>query len=241
MDDREIEKATALEDRHWWYAARRKLLRAHFESLPPGLVVDVGAAGGGNGRVLRELGWRVLAAEYSEAGLSVARARGFMAMRADARQLPIKDASLDAVIAMDVLEHIDDDLRAANEIARTLRPGGTAFITVPADPTLWSSHDVALSHVRRYTRETLLRVVTEAGLVVDDLRSWNVLLRPAVVLRRRLNRSATGDSEMAPVHPALNRLLAGVTSLEERIPWLRKKAGVSLVMSARVPTRGLTS
>jgi SAM-dependent methyltransferase len=236
VDDREIDKATALEDEHWWYAARRKLLRSHFATLPAGIAIDVGAAGGGNARVLRDLGWQVVAAEYSERGLSVARARGFMSMRADARRLPVKDASVDAAVAMDVLEHIDDDALAATEIARVLRPGGTAFITVPADPKLWSAHDVALSHVRRYTREALLDVVAGAGLIVDDVRSWNVLLRPAVVVRRRLSRSATADSEMAPVHPALNRLLATVTDLEERMPRLRRRAGVSLVLTARAPS-----
>jgi SAM-dependent methyltransferase len=236
VDDREIEKATSLEDSHWWYAARRKLLHARFADVAPGIVLDVGAAGGGNGRVLRDLGWQVVAAEYSDFGLSVARSRGLSAIRADARRLPIRDSRVDAVIAMDVLEHIDDDRAAASEIARVLRPGGIAFITVPADPALWSAHDVALSHVRRYTRDSLLAVIDDAGLQVAEIRSWNVLLRPAVVMRRRLNRSAEGtDSEMAPVHPLLNRGLAGVTAIEERLPWLRRRRGVSLVLTAVAP------
>lgn len=236
MDDREIEKVTSLEDSHWWYAARRRLLHARFANETPGTVLDVGAAGGGNGRVLRDLGWRVIAAEYSDFGLSVARSRGLAAIRADARRLPLRDSSVDAVIAMDVLEHIDDDETAASEIARVLRPGGTAFITVPADPKLWSAHDVALSHVRRYTRESLLDVIIGSGLQVVEIRSWNVLLRPAVVLRRKLSRGAeAAESEMAPVHPLLNKGLAAVAAVEERFPALRKRQGVSLVLTAVAP------
>ena len=87
---------------------------------------------------------------------------------------------MDLVTAFDVLEHIEEDYLATAEITRVLRPGGTALIAVPADMALWSAHDVAVDHVRRYTRETLRTVIAKGGLVIEDMWSWNVLLRPAV-------------------------------------------------------------
>ena len=83
------------------------------------------------------------------------------------------------VTAFDVLEHIDEDYLAAAEIARVLQPGGTALIAVPCDMALWSAHDDAVGHVRRYARSELASLIQKAGLTVEQMWSWNVLLRPA--------------------------------------------------------------
>ena len=116
----------------------------------------------------------------------MAKARGISAIRADARDLPLKSAPpASLVTAFDILEHIDEDYLAAAEIARVLKPGGTALIAVPCDMALWSAHDDEVGHVRRYTRSGLVNVVQKAGLTVDEVWSWNVLLRPVVALRRK--------------------------------------------------------
>ncbi|MBQ0893939.1 class I SAM-dependent methyltransferase [Micromonospora sp. U56] len=235
MEATEIRKLAALEDTHWWYRERRALLARSLRRLAaagarPGRALDVGAAGGGNTRVLRAHGWRPVALEYSADGAGVARERGLDVIRADARHLPVGSASLGLVVAFDILEHFDEDHLAAAEIRRTLRPGGTTLIAVPCDMALWSAHDEAVGHVRRYDRESLRAVVEKAGLVVDELWSWNVLLRPVAAWRRR---TSTG-SDLGDLHPLVNLGLRTVVTAERYLP-VRSLPGVSLMLRAHRP------
>ncbi len=198
--------------------------------MTPGTALDVGAAGGGNTRVLQSLGWQAAALEYGADGAVVAHERGLPTVRGDATVLPFDRASLDLVVAFDVLEHLVDDVAAAREVLRVLRPGGLLLVAVPADPKLWSAHDEAVDHVRRYTRGTLTALLVRAGFDVGPMRSWNVLLRPAVWLRRK---QSTG-SDLSEMSPVLNATLGAVVWVERYLP-VRQLPGVSLMVSARRP------
>ena len=229
MDSAELRLLTSLEDRHWWYKERRAILKRELRRLPgPGLALDIGAAGGGNTRVLKAHGWQAAALEYSDSAVEVARSRGISVIRADARDLPVRSGTFGLVTAFDVLEHIDEDYQAAAEMTRVLQPGGAALIAVPCDMALWSSHDDAVGHVRRYSRPGLASVIEKAGLAIERLWSWNVLLRPAVALRRR---SSTG-SDLSEVSPPVNGLLTAVVVAERYLP-VKSWPGVSLMVRAR--------
>ena len=228
MECTEVRKLAALEDTHWWYRERRHLLARALDGLRPGDALDIGAAGGGNTRVLRERGWRPVALEYGPEGAEVAHERGLLTLRADATRLPIDDAALDLVVAFDILEHIEDDELAVREVARILRPEGTFLVAVPADPRLWSAHDVAVDHVRRYTRETLSSVLHRGGFEVVDMTSWNVLLRPVVALRRK---KASG-SDLDDLHPVVNSGLRAIIAAERYLP-VKRLPGVTLLVTAR--------
>lgn len=231
MDRAELRLLASLEDRHWWYRERRAILRRQLRRLPgPGRALDVGAAGGGNTRVLAAQGWQAVALEYSGSLADFTHARGISAMRADARELPVRSGTCGLVTAFDVLEHIDEDYLAAAEIARVLQPGGTALIAVPCDMALWSAHDEAVGHVRRYSRSELAALVQKAGLTMERMWSWNVLLRPVVAVRRK---SAAG-SDLEQVHPLVNGLLTGVIVAERYLP-VKSWPGVSLMVRARRP------
>jgi SAM-dependent methyltransferase len=232
VDTSEIQKLTALEETHWWYKERRALLDRELRRFAePGLALDVGAAGGGNTRVMEARGWRAVAADYSVQAVEVAQSRGLCGFRADARELPVRSGFLDLVTAFDVLEHIDEDYLVTAEIARVLKPGGTALIAVPCAMSLWSAHDVAVGHVRRYSQATLAQVIRRAGLDIDSMWSWNVLLRPAVALRRR--RTTASDLEAVP--PLVNRLLTSIIVAERYLP-TKSLPGVTLVVRARPAT-----
>ena len=84
MEGTEVRKLAALEDTHWWYRERRHLLARAIRGMRPGRALDVGAAGGGNTRVLRDAGWSAVALEYGADGAEVARGRGLHVLRADA-------------------------------------------------------------------------------------------------------------------------------------------------------------
>ena len=226
---------TSVEDRHWWYRERRAIIARELRGLgTPGLAIEIGAAGGGNSLVLREHGWDVLATDCHDAGVRIAQARGLDAIRADARDLPVDAGSYDLVVAFDVLEHIDDDHLAAREIYRVLRPGGTALIAVPCGVDLWSAFDVASGHYRRYTRDSLTVVVERAGLSIDRLWSWNVLLRPAVKLRRRNATEVVSEHDVGRVHPVVNAALGLVVRAERFLP-VTSLPGVSLMLRAHRP------
>ncbi|MGN6300622.1 MAG: class I SAM-dependent methyltransferase [Angustibacter sp.] len=230
MEGTEVRKLAELEDHHWWYRERRVLLERDLRGLRPGTALDVGAAGGGNTRVLRRLGWNAIALEYGHDGAQVAHERGLPTLRGDATALPVADGSLDLVVAFDVLEHLDDDDAAVREVRRVLRPGGRYLVAVPCDPRLWSAHDEAVGHVRRYTRATLSSLLVRGGFSLGPMRSWNVLLRPVVSLRRR---SSTG-SDLEAMSPVVNLGLRSIITAERYLP-VRSLPGVSLMVEARRP------
>ncbi|WP_374968676.1 class I SAM-dependent methyltransferase [Terrabacter sp. BE26] len=228
MEGTEVRKLAQLEDDHWWYRERRHLLAKAIAGLTPGHALDIGAAGGGNTRVLREHGWDAVALEYGQDGAQVAHERGLATVRADATRLPFSDAALDLVVAFDLLEHLHDDDTAVAEVRRVLKPTGTYLVAVPADPRLWSSHDEAVDHVRRYTRDGLVDLLRRGGFEVADVRSWNVLLRPVVAMRRR----HSSGSDLEDLHPAVNFGLRTVITAERYLP-VGNLPGVSLLVTAR--------
>jgi SAM-dependent methyltransferase len=228
VEGTEVRKLAALEDAHWWYRERRHLLATMLDGVPTGTAMDIGAAGGGNTRVLRSRGFSVTALEYGVDGAQVAAERGLAVLRGDATALPVADDSLDLVVAFDVLEHIVDDDAAVTEVLRVLRRDGRFLVAVPADPRLWSEHDVAVDHVRRYTRPTLRRVLEDNGFEITSLRSWNVLLRPVVALRRR----TSSGSDLDTVHPVVNLGLRTIVTLERYLP-VKTMPGVTLLAEAR--------
>lgn len=233
MDGTEVRKLAALEDNHWWYRERRVLLGRQLDALAGrgvkcGRAVDVGAAGGGNTRVLRDRGWAATALEYGSEGAEVACLRGIPVVRGDATSLPFDDQSQDLVVAFDVLEHIADDKSASAEMVRVLCPGGFALIAVPSDMELWSEHDVAVGHVRRYERRELADLLESSGFVLESLFSWNVILRPVAARRRR---RSTG-SDLVATSALVNAGLRAVITAERYLP-LGNLPGVSLMARAR--------
>ena len=230
METQEIHSLAALEDKHWWYRERRAVLRRELKGLVPGRALDVGAAGGGNTRVMRDRGWKTLSVDFSPAAVEIARQRGLDAIQADACDLPLGSCEYDLVTAFDVLEHIEDDHAAATELRRVLRPGGTALIAVPCDMALWSPHDEAVGHVRRYDRTGLEELMVKAGFVVDRLWSWNVLLRPVVSIHRRF----VSGSDLSETSALVNTVLSGVIVAERYLP-VRSLPGVSLMLRAHRP------
>ncbi|MFC4590298.1 class I SAM-dependent methyltransferase [Sphaerisporangium corydalis] len=225
-----IRRTVELEDRHWWFRERRAIVGRQLRRFEPGRALDLGGAGGGNARVLIEHGWDALVADQSETAVEFARERGLRAVQADACDLPLPDRDFDLVLAFDVLEHIENDHRALCEIVRVLRPGAVALIAVPCDMALWSSHDVAAGHHRRYTRTGLCALLNGGGLVVDRVWSWNVLMRPIVALRRR---NQTG-SDLTELPPVVNATLGAVVAAERYLP-VGSLPGVSLMVRAHRP------
>ncbi|WP_262401354.1 class I SAM-dependent methyltransferase [Actinomadura sp. CNU-125] len=164
--------------------------------------------------------------------VALARAHGVEAYEGDARYLQLPGEGFDLALALDVLEHIEDDgARPAAELARVLRPGGTALVSVASDMALWSARDVAAGRVRRYGRRALVELLEGAGLLVERVWSRGVLVRPVPrLLRHRMSRC----DDLAPLHPALNGALRVSAVVERRLP-VRSLPGTCLFARARRP------
>lgn len=231
MGTTDIQRAATIEDDNWWFRERRALVARELRRIGiPGRALDVGAGAGGTTRVLLDHAWEATAVDISETAVELARERGIDAFQADAEYLPLPSEAYDLVMALDVLQHVDDDQGATAELARVLRPGGTALISVPADMALWSAQDVCMEHLRRYDRPALAELLEHAGLRIETIWSWNVLLRP--FLRRR-RRSSAGADPVAPAAP-INLLLRGVVLLERGLP-VKALPGESLIARAYRP------
>lgn len=238
MQPGEYERMYEQEDTYWWFVGRRKListlLEQRFGRRTDLMLLDIGC---GTGAVAAELAWRgfIVPADSSAQALQYCRRRQLQHLCcADSVRLPFRDATFDAVVALDLLEHIEDDHAAAAEIHRVLRPSGCLFVTVPAYRFLWSGHDLALMHYRRYTASELRRLLTTAGLKPLRLSYAVTVLFPLVwLVRMRERRLKEPRSSVRPVPPWINRVLLATLELENA--WLRHASlpfGVSVVAVA---------
>src|ERR1700751_2869955 len=154
--DATLMKATlAVDEHHWWYRGRRRIIRAQLDRLPLPAGARILDAGCGSGRTLQEL------ADYGEgSGLELnpeaaelARGRGLGEVAIGRlEELPWDDETFDLITCLDVIEHTPDDRVTLRELRRVTRPGGHLLVTVPAYQALWSQHDVDNHHFRRYER-----------------------------------------------------------------------------------------
>jgi len=224
VDDKEIQQLDDLESSHFWYKARKLQLSQWFSYEHAGLqVLDLGSATGGNTLHVLSMGHDVTSLEYSEIGVQIQQGKGIPVIQADARDLPFSESSFDIVICLDVLEHITEDYLVASEIYRVLKPGGRFLISVPEDPKLWSEHDVAVNHVRRYSKTMLLDLISDGGLKSQHIWSTLVFLRPAVMMYRRRSKG----SSLEKVNSILNAFLFLICKAEISLPKSRVK-GVTL-------------
>ena len=234
-----------VERSHWWFAGRRCLLAEVIDCLalpPTARVLDVGSGTGANLRLLNGLGFAdVTGLDASDEAVRFCAEKHLCSVgQGDVCALPFPDAAFDLVLATDVVEHIEDDDKALAELARVLRPGGRALLTVPAFPSLWGLQDEVSHHRRRYRKEDFLRRVARAGLVPRTSFHFNYLLFVPIWLARQLIRllGIRLDSENQINTPAVNRVLSWVFALDVwSAPRLQPAFGVSIFVLAEREAR----
>lgn len=246
MEPEEYPKMRRLEDTYWWFVGRRELVRTLLDERIPreSRFLDIGCGTGAMSQDLAERG-TVTSLDFEHAALDYARTRGLTQLvQASAESLPFPDDAFDAVTALDVIEHLDDDHAAAREIRRVLKPGGVAVASVPAFRFLWSEHDVALHHRRRYRIGELRALFRGAGLEVERASYVMTALFPAVAAVRLAQKAMGSDRKtleaarttLPDVPGPLNGVLTGLLRAEAQV--VRRASlpfGVSLVCVARKP------
>ncbi|MGI8428673.1 MAG: class I SAM-dependent methyltransferase [Solirubrobacteraceae bacterium] len=197
MDERLMKTMLEVDERHWWYRGRRRIVRSELDRLPVsggGRVLDAGC---GSGRMLQELeGYGgVSGIELDPGAAEVSRARRHGEVRVGRlEQLPWEGDTFELITCLDVIEHTPEDRVTLTELRRVCQPGGWLLVTVPAYQGLWSSHDEANHHYRRYSRRSLRAAADDAGWRLQRITSFNsLLLAPAAAVRLARRRRANDD------------------------------------------------
>ena len=254
-----------VEDEHWWSVGRREIVFAQIEdalkrsaaggsptsdklanapllSQPPTngrearQILDIGCGTGINLDHLKRYG-SVQGVDLSGIALDFCRRRGHeRVLCASATELPFAAESFDLVTALDVIEHLDDDLLGLGEICRVLRPGAPAVLFVPAFQALWGPNDDQSHHKRRYRLRELRARVEAVGLKVERISYANIAMFVPIWAGRKLMNAlgVRAQAENRINHPLINRLIARVFAGEAG--WLRRHTlpfGVSIVCVAR--------
>jgi SAM-dependent methyltransferase len=248
MDREQYDKLAWLEDRSWWFRLKRAIVfdwldREWTRSGISGdrTIVDLGCGAGGT---LTRLPFAATAIglEYDQEEVQEAKRRGVKRLvRGNAGSLPFRSSSCDAILMLDVLEHLADDRSALSEVHRALSSDGFLLATVPAHPFLWSPHDEAFHHERRYRRPELIEKLLDAGFQPTRISyafatafPLACLIRPVkrILARAGFSDDRADDFRLLPVQ--LENLAYAVTHWEA--VWLREHAlpfGLSLAVVAR--------
>jgi SAM-dependent methyltransferase len=205
MERGAYDEMRALEDHHWWFRGKRRMLapliRAAISRAAGGTVVlDVGCGTGANLSAVETLFPEVttFGLDFDAGALAYCRERRIQAhlLRGDGAALPVRDTSLDCILALDIIEHFEDDEALLADLSRCLKPGGELVASVPAYPWLWSPHDDFLHHRRRYRAGELQRKLRAAGFEVVASHGFNFLLLAPIALVRlvkgRRSRAGAG-------------------------------------------------
>lgn len=251
MDPAAFVEMDAMEARHWWFRGKRRLLGPLVARMLAGRagarVLEVGCGTGGNlahwGPRHRDA--RFVGLDFDQAACAFAEAKcaphGTRITRGDGLALPFADAALDGALALDIIEHFEDDQAVCRELFRVLRPGADLVLSVPAWPSLWSPHDEFLHHKRRYRPAELRALIEGAGFTIAETRGFNFLLLPPIWLVRRVKArrqgdAAANDTDFFDLPAPLNALLAGLFAVEAALVRLLPiRWGVSIMLRATKP------
>jgi len=231
MKSEQFQLHAEVEERHWWFVARRKIMRQLIEQIaPPGagkVVVDVGCGTGGNIASLRD-GYECVGIDTSEEGIELAKERykgedGVKFLHGFApADLGDMTQRTNVYLLMDVLEHVEDDRGLLGPVVESLPVGGHVLITVPANMRLWSQHDVSFGHYRRYDEKMIRKMWEGMPVSVQMLSYYNSRLFPVVRAVRALSNlrgRAWGKSgtDLSVPPNMVNRILTDIFAGEGEV------------------------
>ena len=205
-----------LDDRHWWYRARRRILaeliRREVRLPADARILEIGCGTGHNLQMLSGFG-HVDGLELDDEAAALSEKRlGRGIIRSPLPELDGVSNDYDLIGAFD---HIEDDRAALAAIATKLKSGGKFMMTVPAHPWMWTAHDVANHHKRRYSKRSLRALVEGSPMRLEKIGYFNSLLFPVAVAERTVSKLRGKDDGDVSLPPApLNRTLEAVFASE---------------------------
>ena len=214
-----------VEEKHWWHVGRRRIIAGFVQEICAQFVesrpriLDIGCGTGGNLMMLSQFG-QAEGVDVSADAVAFCRARGLQNVKlGSAESLPYEDATFDLVTALDVVEHLDDDVAGLREMRRVLRPGGRLLMFVPTFMFLWGVQDEVSHHRRRYRLVELERAAHDAGFSIERTTYANLTFFLPTLLGRQLMR-LTGirpESENNVNVSALNGVFGALLGAERHL------------------------
>lgn len=210
-------KAGASSD-FFWFKGKRDLVSVLLEKAgleKPAKILNAGAGTGDDISVIRDFGEIYVVDKMPEALEMVPNELVVEKKSGDVTALEYPDGFFDAVVAFDLLEHVEDDSKAVAEILRVLKQGGRFVFTVPAFKFMMSAHDRELGHFRRYGMKTLGALLT--GFRRERKGYWMAFLFPLLLVSRLLDKFRKPESSFPNVPSLLNRIFYSLLTLENRL------------------------
>jgi SAM-dependent methyltransferase len=224
MNPEEYRQLIRLGETHWWFVGTRDILFSSIDKYVPPKepALDVGC---GSGLMMKRFSGEgsVVGIDVNQGALAHCKSIGFDRLcRGDAAALPFKSNSFGFVIAADLLEHCEDDSAVLAELCRVLSRNGFLLASVPAYGALWSSHDEALFHKRRYVKRGLVAKAQAAGFTIERASYFNTLLFPPAALVRLTLGKLGGKKRRDQIKyhedlKLLNRILLGLIRMERHL------------------------
>lgn len=230
MDKAEYLKMKELEKEDWWFRAKRRLVLHFLRNFNGEKYLDVGAGTGQNTLAFSEVK-DIFPIDISKIALKYLSENNSNVVGGDITKLPYKDNSFDGAIMLDVLEHIEDHENVMKELSRIIKKKGKLIITVPAHKFLWSYHDLALHHKRRYGKKEFIDVVENNGFIIEKISYWDMFLFPVAIIGRKIKSFlGSNGSDIRKVPEPFNSMLFNMMRLENLMikKGLNLPAGVSL-------------
>ena len=237
MEKNSYDVEAKVESFHWWFVVRKKLLKSILSSINVpinGVTLDIGCGVGSNLRALGLAGlYKTVGLDRSFYALSLAKSRlNLPLINGDLNQLPVRSKSFGLIIAMDILEHLEDDANGIRELYRVLKNEGTLILTVPAFGFLWGIQDVVTGHKRRYSRKEILVKLRQGGFTILRSSYFNFFLFfPILIARRMIHLMGLRiESENDVNFPLINFFFKAIFSLEVYVlKYLSFPFGVSIL------------
>lgn len=209
------------EKTYWWHIGRLSIVDAQLQSISSRKtklrILNVGCGTGGTIKTLEKYGI-VTNIDTSKEALKYMKLSGHDGILINTPVLPFKDESFDVVVALDVLEHIENDQTALLEWRRVLKESGKVLITVPAYQWLWSGHDESLHHWRRYTTSKLRWDLDKVSFNANKVSYAIAFSLPLVagfrVLHKLTRKTMTDQSSYVQLPGSINSFFSALLKLE---------------------------
>lgn len=230
-----------VQQKHWWFVVKKKIILDTINRLvtlrPGSKILDIGCGAGLMLNALDKLG-PTSGMDVSDDAISFSKEifNGEVRKGTLPNEIPYDDHYFTLITALDVIEHVDDDVAALQAIRSKTAADGYVIITVPAFMFLWSEHDVLNEHRRRYSLPELNAKLVRAGFAVEKISYFNTLLFPLIGLVRLFNKSLgrKGGSDVDLPHPAINLVLKVIFNIELfLLRFIRLPVGVSVLAVVR--------
>jgi len=241
MEDLEIERMAKFENTYWWFEGRRKIILTLLEKYSPSnsnqKILDVGCGTGATTIMLKQFG-NVYGIDYSFSALKNSSKKGLKNLaRIGIYDLPFASETFDIITILDALEHTEYDNKVLLELKRILKKDGVILITVPAYQSLWSDHDVALSHFRRYNSKSLSKLLNQTKFKPVCLSYMITFLFPFLAIFRllsKLKHNENPEPTLVPLPKIINSLFKRILFLESSIiKKLELPFGLSVICVAK--------